>query len=126
MHRYVDWSDLNLEYKIVARIDQQRRIQCNKCYISCEDAAHQCIDRVQTASGNMMLVVDESECVGCNLFFAVQQIRGIADLQNVHPSYRAPYAASPRLPLWPLEKSDDEARLWCERALRRSWALPLL
>ncbi|CAB3395298.1 NAD-dependent dihydropyrimidine dehydrogenase subunit PreA [Kyrpidia spormannii] len=67
VHRYVDWSDLNLEYKIVARINQQRCIQCNKCYISCEDAAHQCIDRVQTESGRTMLVVDESECVGCNL-----------------------------------------------------------
>lgn len=67
VHRYVDWGDLNLEYKVVARIDQDKCIHCNKCYIACEDAAHQCIDRVETGSGQSLLVVDEEECVGCNL-----------------------------------------------------------
>ncbi|HWT04505.1 MAG TPA: NAD-dependent dihydropyrimidine dehydrogenase subunit PreA, partial [Xanthomonadales bacterium] len=43
--RFVDWNDLNLDYKIVARIDPETCIRCNKCYIACEDAAHQCIDR---------------------------------------------------------------------------------
>jgi dihydropyrimidine dehydrogenase (NAD+) subunit PreA len=60
------WENLNLNYKIVARIDQNKCIHCNKCYIACEDAAHQCIDRVG-ADGSAMLVVDEEECVGCNL-----------------------------------------------------------
>ncbi len=63
--RFVDWNDLNLDYKIVARIDPESCIRCNKCYIACEDAAHQCIDR--PADPRLAPVVDEAHCVGCNL-----------------------------------------------------------
>jgi dihydropyrimidine dehydrogenase (NAD+) subunit PreA len=52
---------------VVARIDPQTCIRCNKCYIACEDAAHQCIDRVVAPGGGLDLVVDEEHCVGCNL-----------------------------------------------------------
>ncbi|WDL96225.1 NAD-dependent dihydropyrimidine dehydrogenase subunit PreA [Alicyclobacillus sp. ALC3] len=65
--KYGDWNDLNLSYKLVARINQDLCIHCNKCHIACEDAAHQCIDRLPQTGGETMLVVDESECVGCNL-----------------------------------------------------------
>jgi dihydropyrimidine dehydrogenase (NAD+) subunit PreA len=64
--RITTWENLNLNYKIVARIDQDKCIRCNKCYIACEDAAHQCIDRI-AQNGSAMLVVDEEHCVGCNL-----------------------------------------------------------
>jgi len=63
--RFVDWNDLNLDYKIIARIDPDTCIRCNKCYIACEDAAHQCIDR--PADPRLAPVVDEEHCVGCNL-----------------------------------------------------------
>jgi dihydropyrimidine dehydrogenase (NAD+) subunit PreA len=63
--RFVDWNDLNLDYKVVARIDPETCIRCNKCYIACEDAAHQCIDR--PADPRLNPVVDEEHCVGCNL-----------------------------------------------------------
>jgi len=65
--RFVEWNDLNLDYRIVARIDPATCIRCNKCYIACEDAAHQCIDRVVQPGGGHDLVVDEEHCVGCNL-----------------------------------------------------------
>jgi dihydropyrimidine dehydrogenase (NAD+) subunit PreA len=64
--RITTWENLNLNYKIVARIDQDKCIHCSKCYIACEDAAHQCIDRVRS-NGSATLVVDEEHCVGCNL-----------------------------------------------------------
>jgi dihydropyrimidine dehydrogenase (NAD+) subunit PreA len=63
--RFVDWNDLNLDYQIVARIDPSTCIGCNKCYIACEDAAHQCIDR--PADPALAPIVDEEHCVGCNL-----------------------------------------------------------
>ncbi len=63
--RFVDWNDLNLDYAVVARIDPGLCINCNKCYIACEDAAHQCIDR--PADPRAKPVVDEEHCVGCNL-----------------------------------------------------------
>jgi len=46
--RVADWKDLNLNYKIVARIDEQKCIGCDLCHIACWDGAHQCIhlDRV--------------------------------------------------------------------------------
>jgi dihydropyrimidine dehydrogenase (NAD+) subunit PreA len=67
--KFVNWNDLNLDYKVVARINQDACIHCNKCYIACEDAAHQCIDRLASTRGpgEHDVVVDEEHCVGCNL-----------------------------------------------------------
>src|SRR5580692_7777099 len=46
--RVTDWKYLNLNYKIVAHIDEQKCIGCDLCHIACWDGAHQCIhlDRV--------------------------------------------------------------------------------
>ncbi len=41
--RVTDWKNLNLNYKIVARINADRCIGCELCYIACWDGAHQCI-----------------------------------------------------------------------------------
>ena len=48
--RVTDWKDLNLNYKLVARIDAETCIGCQLCYTACWDGAHQCIhlDRVNT------------------------------------------------------------------------------
>jgi dihydropyrimidine dehydrogenase (NAD+) subunit PreA len=50
--RVTEWKNLNLNYKIVAHIDESKCIGCDLCYIACWDGAHQCIhlDRV---SGEM-------------------------------------------------------------------------
>ena len=43
-----EWKNLNLNYKIIARIHEEKCIGCDLCYIACWDGAHQCIhiDRV--------------------------------------------------------------------------------
>jgi dihydropyrimidine dehydrogenase (NAD+) subunit PreA len=69
-NRVTTWENLNLNYKIVAEIDQETCIHCSKCYIACEDAAHQCIDR-NVVDGPAILVVDADHCVGCNLCMMV-------------------------------------------------------
>jgi dihydropyrimidine dehydrogenase (NAD+) subunit PreA len=48
-----EWKNLNLNYKIVARIHEEKCIGCELCYTACWDGAHQCIhlDRV-AANGN--------------------------------------------------------------------------
>jgi dihydropyrimidine dehydrogenase (NAD+) subunit PreA len=48
LNRVTDWKHLNLNYKIVARIDESKCIGCDLCHIACWDGAHQCIhlDRV--------------------------------------------------------------------------------
>ena len=51
--KVTDWKHLNLNYKIVAQIDEALCIGCQLCHIACWDGAHQCIhlDRVTRTSG---------------------------------------------------------------------------
>jgi dihydropyrimidine dehydrogenase (NAD+) subunit PreA len=41
--KLTEWKHLDLNYKIVARIDPETCIGCDLCYIACWDGAHQCI-----------------------------------------------------------------------------------
>jgi dihydropyrimidine dehydrogenase (NAD+) subunit PreA len=41
--RVTEWKHLNLNYKIVAHIDELKCIGCDLCHIACWDGAHQCI-----------------------------------------------------------------------------------
>ncbi len=65
-----DFGNLNLLYKTVARINESKCIQCNLCYIACNDAAHQCIDVLPHNEKNQPKV-RETDCVGCRLCFIV-------------------------------------------------------
>ncbi|MEM7166750.1 MAG: NAD-dependent dihydropyrimidine dehydrogenase subunit PreA [Planctomycetota bacterium] len=71
-----NWEVLNLHYQRVARIDYDKCIGCNLCYVACEDGAHQCIDLVDPAGYGLgpgrvpykpVPEVREVDCVGCNL-----------------------------------------------------------
>ncbi|MEZ5425409.1 MAG: NAD-dependent dihydropyrimidine dehydrogenase subunit PreA [Pyrinomonadaceae bacterium] len=64
--RVTDWGNLDLNYKVVARVNNDHCIRCNLCHIACEDGAHQCIDFTEI-EGKKFPIVDEEECVGCNL-----------------------------------------------------------
>ena len=75
VQRYSDWGDLDLNYKVVAEINNDVCINCNKCHIACEDTSHQCID-MYTESGRPMLKVREQDCVGCNLCAIVCPVDG--------------------------------------------------
>ncbi|WP_255484161.1 NAD-dependent dihydropyrimidine dehydrogenase subunit PreA [Granulicella sp. 5B5] len=39
----LEWKQLNLNYKIVAHIEETKCIGCDLCYTACWDGAHQCI-----------------------------------------------------------------------------------
>ena len=84
---FTEWGDLDLNYKVVAKIDDASCIGCQKCYIACYDGSHQCIhlregaERLDPVTAAKLKVredmevdwesripfVDEEECVGCNL-----------------------------------------------------------
>jgi dihydropyrimidine dehydrogenase (NAD+) subunit PreA len=61
-----DWQYLNMNYKTVARIDQELCIKCGLCHIACEDTSHQSIAAERVDGQRRYRVIDE-ECVGCNL-----------------------------------------------------------
>lgn len=89
--RIRDWGDLDLNYKIVARIDEEKCIGCNLCYIACEDGAHQCITAAPRPIGDLRGVAQhkhvprilEDECVGCNLCALVCPVPGCITMEHV-------------------------------------------
>ncbi len=62
-----DWQYLDLNYKTLASIDQDKCIECGLCHITCEDAAHQAISAKKDENGKRVYTVIDDECVGCNL-----------------------------------------------------------
>jgi dihydropyrimidine dehydrogenase (NAD+) subunit PreA len=81
--RYSDWGNLDLNYNIVAKINSDVCINCNKCHIACEDTSHQCIDRLTDENGISYLKVREEDCVGCNLCSIVCPVDGAIDMVEV-------------------------------------------
>ena len=109
--KIMEWKDLDLNYKIVARIHEDKCIRCDLCYIACWDGAHQCIHLnghakpadVEAGSKARIAVtpiakldsgrpvaqndrlphVDEAECVGCNLCWLVCPVPGCITMEQI-------------------------------------------
>lgn len=79
VERLKDWGDLDLNYKVVAKVNEEHCIKCNLCYIACEDGAHQCF----SFDERRFPVVDESSCVGCNLCALVCPSPGAIDMVRI-------------------------------------------
>jgi dihydropyrimidine dehydrogenase (NAD+) subunit PreA len=99
---FTEWGDLDLSYKVVARIDAAKCIGCHLCVVSCRDTAVHCIHTIReplapghaapgreaavTAAGTRgvdVVWVDESECIGCNLCSAVCPVPGCITMTDV-------------------------------------------
>jgi dihydropyrimidine dehydrogenase (NAD+) subunit PreA len=109
--RIKSWGDLDLNYKIVAEIDQNKCIHCGLCYIACEDGAHQSIqwDKVPMndfvrsngrqaqvlRSGGVevlpgaggatinVFTIKKHSCVGCNMCSLVCPVEGCITMKEV-------------------------------------------
>ena len=86
------WEALDLNYKRVARIDYDKCIGCNLCYIACEDGAHQSIDLVPPngrglgpgrVPGKPIPQIREEDCVGCNLCANVCPAEGCITMASI-------------------------------------------
>ncbi|ANE48485.1 dihydropyrimidine dehydrogenase [Paenibacillus swuensis] len=93
--KFSDWGDLDLNYAVVARIDTDTCIECNKCHIACEDTSHQCIERLTDAAGATYLQVREEDCVGCNLCAIVCPVEGAIEMVEL-PSREVPMSWNQR------------------------------
>ncbi len=103
--RISDFGDFDLGFKTVARINQDSCIQCDLCYIACNDTEHQCIDlhrdgalvmpghdardngKRTATSSRPYPVIRESDCVGCDLCHNVCPAQGCIEMVQV-PSGR--------------------------------------
>ncbi|MCK4870714.1 MAG: NAD-dependent dihydropyrimidine dehydrogenase subunit PreA [Gammaproteobacteria bacterium] len=93
--KFVNWGDLDLDYRVIADINPETCIGCQKCYTACLDGGHQCIHTtkgecqayhgendhgmhprldVETTqhkkpdgSKKHVPFVNKDECIGCNL-----------------------------------------------------------
>jgi dihydropyrimidine dehydrogenase (NAD+) subunit PreA len=103
---YKEWGELDLAYKLVAKIDPKTCIGCQLCVTACHDGAHQCIftgreDRERPphahthgkatapkpfilglVAGERLPWVDEPECVGCNLCQLVCPVAGCITMEE--------------------------------------------
>jgi dihydropyrimidine dehydrogenase (NAD+) subunit PreA len=109
LNRVSDFNNFDLSFRAVARIDQQKCIRCNLCYVACNDSAHQCIDLIAKdgsvvqpqsydiqANGKEEAVnsrpgvhVREADCVGCRLCFNVCPVEDCIQMIE-EPSGRPP------------------------------------
>ncbi len=99
---YVEWGDLDLNYKVVAHVDADKCVGCNLCYVACRDTAVHCIHNADDplAAGHLaptrdaaiagsaerkthIVWVDETECIGCNLCSHVCPVDGCITMKDV-------------------------------------------
>jgi dihydropyrimidine dehydrogenase (NAD+) subunit PreA len=105
LHRVSDFKDFDLSFKAVARIDQQKCIRCDLCYVACNDTAHQCIDlfdrqsnkvppgaydvssngKAQAVGTRPKVVVREDDCVGCRLCYNVCPVENCIQMVELPP-----------------------------------------
>lgn len=60
------WEELDINFHITAKINQDACIRCGKCYIACEDTSHQSI-HIERGNPYNTYTIKQDECVGCNL-----------------------------------------------------------
>jgi dihydropyrimidine dehydrogenase (NAD+) subunit PreA len=85
----VKWEDLDLNYHLVAKIDHTKCIECELCFVACEDGAHQAIRRHPRGNGAHVVEIVDEACVGCNLCSEVCPVQGCITMEPV-PSGGAP------------------------------------
>lgn len=91
----VDWNALNMNYDLKARIDDDACIECGRCFIACEDTAHQAIRIEPKADGGRRFVVVDDECVGCNLCMIACPVKDCITMEPV--ANGKPYVTWPEL-----------------------------
>ena len=105
LHRVSDFKNFDLSFRAVARIDQEKCIRCDLCYVACNDTAHQCIDlfakdgtvmqpgaydvrsngKEDAVGSRPRVQVREEDCVGCRLCYNVCPVEGCIEMVELKP-----------------------------------------
>lgn len=105
LSRLSDFKDFDLAYRTVARIDPEKCIKCNLCYVACNETAHQCIDLMAAdgravspygwdvrSNGKANAIetrpqprVREEDCVGCRLCYNICPVDGCIEMLELPP-----------------------------------------
>jgi dihydropyrimidine dehydrogenase (NAD+) subunit PreA len=105
LHRVSEFKNFDLSFRAVARINAEKCIKCDLCYIACNDTAHQCIDLVSPegvvvepsaydvrSNGKHAAVetrprpvVREEDCVGCRLCYNVCPVDQCIEMVELPP-----------------------------------------
>ena len=79
-----DWHNLDMNYQVIAQIDQAQCIQCGRCYIACEDTEHQAIAQLIQLNGQRRYEVKADDCIGCNLCQITCPVENCISMQPVN------------------------------------------
>jgi len=83
---FSEWGNLDLNYETIAKIDPATCIGCYDCMVACNDGAHQCI--YPGKDGSRVPIIDEDECVGCNLCEIVCPVPGCISMVEVDNGWK--------------------------------------
>ncbi|MBE7438598.1 MAG: NAD-dependent dihydropyrimidine dehydrogenase subunit PreA [Spirochaetales bacterium] len=100
----VRWEELDLNFHIVANINQETCIHCGLCYIACEDTSHQSIRMTRGMPHNKYEII-EPECVGCNLCKLMCPVEGCITMVERRKGDRLTWAEHQKLGM-PLDAND--------------------
>ena len=120
--RISSFGDFDLGFQTVAKINHDKCIQCNLCFIACNDAAHQCIDLKDLklkdeVNERLWPVVREEDCVGCDLCSVVCPVDDCISMVEVnhgrpHITWNELTKKRPEVLEWDkMEKYRDEANI---------------
>nr|WP_281301999.1 MULTISPECIES: NAD-dependent dihydropyrimidine dehydrogenase subunit PreA [unclassified Iodidimonas] len=102
----VDWNELNMNFDLKARINEESCIECGRCHIACEDTSHQAIRIEAKDDGGRRFVVIDDDCVGCNLCMHVCPVDQCIEMEPV--ANGLPHLTWPEHPKNPAHKAAAE------------------
>lgn len=77
------WEELDLQYRVIASVNEAKCIGCGLCYAACNDGAHQAIAARPDGRGRTHVEILEEKCVGCNLCSLVCPVSDCITMQRV-------------------------------------------